>query len=272
MRKVIKVFISTLLVAVMLTSCGDSGKLKKELDKITVTTVFNVPGTGYTSLEEITEEVYVQQMMLCEAYCETYEKTGYGLFENRFPDITRAKLMAELNDVRNDLNNECTGVFAETLMLILSEVTDCQNKQTYIVKRRNEVLEFYPDYKQFLIQKGDVSGARSKILLKYYEKNNEFAVSFLQRHKDDFIAAGVETIKSNAEKTDDLRTYVMENNKIIKALNGLFGGTTKEVANEVNAANRKLAERILDTMGELTEEEKEAKLREIDGRSDENNQ
>ena len=61
---------------------------------------------------------------------------------------------------------------------------------------------------------------------------------------------------------------MLENNKLIKALNELFGGTTKEMAKKVNAANRKLAERILNTMGELTDEEKEAILNEIDGGGD----
>lgn len=268
MRKVFMVIISTFLV-VMLASCGDGGKLKKELNNITVTTEFKEPGTGYTSLEDIDEEVYVQQMMLCEAYCETYDKTGYGLFENRFPDITRAKLMSELNKVRNRLNDECTITFAENIMLILNDVTDCQNKQTYVAKRRNEVLEFYPDYKQFMSEKGNVAENRCKILLKYFEKNNEFAVSFMQRHQYDFVYACVEVIESNAEKNDDLRTHATENYKIIKALNGIFGGTSKDIAKRVNDATRRLAERVLNTMGELTEEEKEAILHEIDGGSGE---
>lgn len=268
MRKTIKILLGALFIVLVTSSCGSVSRMKGVLDEITIETVFNEPMTGFTSMEEIGDAVYEQQMILCEAYCETYEKTGYGLYENKFPDITKSKLMSELNNTRYRLNNECVQKFAINLMLILDEVTDCENKQAYIAKRRNEVLEFYQDYREFNLAKGNAAAKRSTMLLKYFEKNNEFAVSFLKNNKQAFIDACVEVIEANSEKSDDLRKYVLENNKLIKALNELFGGTTKDTAKRVNAANRKLAERILNTMGELTDEEKEAILNEIDGGGD----
>lgn len=265
MQRKIRILFCTLFVVVLMTSCGSVSKMNKELDEISINIAFDEPQTGFTSVDEIGEVVYEQQMMLCKAYCETYEKTSYGLYENRFADVTKSKVMSELNNTRTRLNNECTEAFAQNLMLVLNDVTDCQNKKTYITKRRNEVLEFYLDYRDFVLAKGNVAEKRIAMLLKYFEKNNSFALEFLKKNKDDFISAGVEVVEQNAEKTDNLRSYVTENNKIIKALNELYGGTSRDIAKKVNTANRKLAERILDTMGELTEEEKEAILKEIDG-------
>ena len=268
MRKTIKMLLGTLFIVLITSSCGSVSRMKDVFDEITIETVFSEPATGFTSMEEIGDAVYEQQLMLCEAYCETYEKTGYGLYENKFRDVTKSKIMSELNNARYRLNNECVQKFAMNLTVILEEVTDCENKNAYITKRRNEVLEFYQDYREFNLARGNVAAKRSAMLLKYFEKKNEFAVAFLKNHKQEFIDACVEVIEQNSEKSDDLRKYVLENNNIIKALNELFDGTTKEMAKKVNAANRKLAERILKTRGELTDEEKEAILNEIDGGED----
>ncbi len=264
MRRRIKILTSLLLMVLLLTSCGNVSKMKKELDMIDIESTFPETVGGFTSVDEIGDAVYEQQLALCVAYCETYEKTRYGMYENKFRDITKSKLMSELNNTRSRLNDECVSIFAQNMYSILMDVKDCQNMQTYITKRRNEVLEFFLDYADFVLEKGDVAEKRSTILLKYFEKKNEFAVSFIKNNKDSFINACVEIVERNGDKTDNLRVHVDENNRIIKALNELFDGTSKDVAKRVNVANRKLAEKVLKDMDDLTEEEKKEILKGID--------
>ena len=100
-RKTINIIFSTLLIVALMASCGSVSKMKKELNAIVVETAFTEPEIGFTTVDKIGEEVYKQQMILCEAYCETYDKTSYGLYENKFADIAKAKLMSELNNTRN---------------------------------------------------------------------------------------------------------------------------------------------------------------------------
>lgn len=264
MRRIMKILTVILMTVLLLTSCGSVSKMQKVLDTISIEATFPEPASGFTSIDEVGGAVYEQQLALCEAYGETYKKTSYGLYENKFRNVTKQRLMSELNNARNRLNNECVNTFADNVFMILKDVQDCQNMSTYISKRRNEVLEFYLDYADFKLEKGDIAAKRSAILLKYFEKQNEFAVSFIKNNRDAFIDACVEIVERNGEKKDNLRVHVDENNRIIKALNDLFDGTTMDVAKRVNVANRKLAETVLKDMDGLTEEEKKEILKGID--------
>ena len=262
MRKIGTIF-CILALASSLTACGKYGKLQDELDTITAESTFPPVTEGATTLDDINNAVYEQQLALCTAYAEAYNKTGIDDFMLKYPKLDRDKVLSRLNDTRQDINDDSTDIFIENMALIVKDVTDIPNLSAYIEKRWSEVQVFYTDYNRF-VNYGDDYSVLSDLLLKYANSDNQLASEILKHNSDQFMNAAVLRIEKNAEAKEDFRVKITENNNIINAVNNLYGGVYTDLVKRINTANRNLAVKLLNSLETLSKSEKEKLLDQLD--------
>lgn len=267
MRKIVTVF-CIVLGMVMLSSCGKYSAVREKIDEITVENNLPEAASGAVTLEEAGQAVYEQQLALCDMYIETSDKTDLDAFLEDYQNLDKSKLLSLLNDAREDINKENCRAFEENMAVLLADVEDCQNIYVYIQKREAEVIAFYDDYRKL----GQKSQKQYKVLcdmlLKYQELGNWLADMFLQEHQEEFAEAAVEAVEANAEVTSDFRAAVNKSNEIIAALNAVYGGTDAKKAERINAANKKLVVKLLNSMETLSDSERKSLLEQLENGGD----
>ena len=267
MRKIILVFCIVLVIG-LLSSCGKYSRVREEIDGIKVENTLPEALAGAVSLEEIEEAVYEQQLALCEMYISAYQQTNSDIFTVEYPDLDKNKLLALLNDARGELNEDSRQSFEVNIAVLLTDVTDCPNVLAYIKKCEEEASVFYDDYRKFGLESKEQYKVLCDILLKYQELGNSLADMFLQKNQEQFTEAAITAIEANAEVTKDFRVSVNKNNEIIEAINNVYGGANAEGAKRINAANKTLVRKLLNSMETLTDSERKSLMSQLENGED----
>ena len=251
----ITAFLSVLLLISLLSSCGKYNELQSELDLISIEATLPDAAGGAVTLEEAAPQIYDQQIALCNIYNEAYQKTDSGAFVDRYTNLNKNKLLSELNSARQDIIEDYAEIFAENMVTILADVTDCTNVSAYVQKRYSEVQSFYLDYGRFMSAGNDAS-VLCDLLIKYSESTNEIAKEMLKQNQEKFTEAAVVQIETNAAAKSDFRAKITNNNSIIDAINLVYGGVYDEYVKRINNASLELVTKLIESMESLTEKEK----------------
>ncbi len=255
----------------MLTGCSDNTDVSHILESITVVNCLPEVGedVGYTSLSQIDDYVYEQQLAACEMYIDACNQTNfrnyteeYNSLENK--DLTRdeKKIINMCTTRRREIFDEIEVEFCLNIYRLLKSVEDCPNIDAYVKKASNDVSDFYDIYGSYL--NGDEQEALINILVEYYTRTNVLALSFLDKNKNAVCKASVKRISNNADMTEDLRMYVSENNEIIKALNAIYGSIPSTYANKITDDSSYLAKKLIASMETLSNEEKLEMIYQLD--------
>lgn len=241
---------------VSLTSgCANYDDIHEALDSVTITnTLPKVPeNADYLYLDEIDELVYEQQLNACRMYADSYDKTYYQQFEDG--ERKSDRIASICSEKRKSINTEIEIAYDVNIYRLLQNVTDCTNPDAYVVKTHNDVLDFYDIYDEY--ENGEnPRETLVDILLEYYERSNILAFTFMRENSTEIFQAALSKIEDNAAAEEDFRFYVNENNQIITALNDVFGGVPAEYADKMSELNTSLAEKLLMSLDNISEEER----------------
>lgn len=246
----------------VMSGCANYEDVTAELDSVTVTnTLPIVPETAsYKYLDEIDDLVYEQQINACTMYADSYNKTYYQQFEDG--ERKSDKIASICSEKRKEINTEIEVAYAVNIYRLLQDVTDCSNPDAYVVKTHNDVLDFYDIYYRY--ESGDdPQQTLVDILLQYSEQANVLAFTFMRENDTRVFRAALAKIEDNAAAEEDFRYYVNENNNIITALNDVYGGVPAEYADKMSELNTELAEKLLMSLENITEEERMTLLEQL---------
>ena len=255
----------------MLTGCSDNEDVSKTLENITVVNTLPEVGedVGYTSLSQIDDYVYEQQLAACEMYIDACNQTNFRNFTQDYNSLENKDLTKEQKKIssmcttrRREILDEIEVEFCLNIYRLLKSVEDCPNIDAYVKKALNDVLDFYDVYGSYL--NGDEQDALIDMLVEYYTRTNVLALSFLDENKNAVCKAAVKRISNNADMTEDLRMYVSENNEIIKALNTIYGNIPSTYANKITDDSSYLAKKLIASMETLSNEEKLEMIYQLD--------
>lgn len=266
MFKKIGAAVCAILVLATLTSCGKYSQLYETLDAMTMETEFPKAASDATTASEAEAAVIEQQRALSEAMSEAYRLTDVESLRKEHQDINKSKMMSELSKKRRDLNSESMETFSENMEIILENV-EKDNKEMYITECEEEVKEFYRDYDKLI--NSDVEDdydAISKIFLNYAFSDNEFAKSVIAENYKTVIKAAALTIEANANKEGSYRTNITKNNELIRAINEVIGEVEEKdiYRDRINKANRKLLEKTLSSMSNMSKAERDVILNQFE--------
>lgn len=261
----IKAIICIVLVAAALSSCGKYSKLYETLDGMVLETVFPKASGGAESISDAEEDVVLQQKALCEAMAEAYRLTDIDSLRSKHPEINRNKMMSELSNKRQMLNNESEGVFLENMLVILEDI-DEEDKNAYILECLDEVKSFYIDYDRLVNADKEDYKIVSKIFVTYAFLENDFAKKIIVENSDFITEAATLTIENNAEEDSSFRANIAKNNEIIKAINEVLGGVkgNENYRTRINRANKKLLGKTLDSMSSMSQTERNSILNQFE--------
>ena len=263
MRK-ISVFFCIIMVIGLLSGCGETSRIRKEINTIIIENTLPSVDSGATAMADISDAVYTQQLKLCSMYSDAYEKTDLDSFEQKYPDFEKDKLRSLLSEARKDMNEQSAAVFEENMNTLLANVSDCANPSAYISKCTSEVGAFYDDYRRFnTTDDSERNSVLCDILLKYSKQDNSLATRFITDNKKDFCNAAAELIESGTEQNKDLRAKVGKCSELIDAINETFGGAPVDIADRINAANKKLIAMLLNSMESLSDSERKRLLEQL---------
>ncbi len=264
MKKKISVYaICCALLASMLTGCANYDDITVSLDEVTIqNTLPKVSeNASYDSLAEIDDLVYEQQLNACLMYYDAYTKTYYKQFEDgkRKPD----KIAYMCTEKRKTIDTDIEVAYAINIYRLLQDIDDCSNPDAYVVKTHKDVLDFYDIYAEY--ENGDnPQDTLLKILVEYYERSNILAFTFLREQSEEVFDAALARIEENASVDKDFRVYVNENNIIISALNEVYGGVPDKYSRKISTLNTFLAKKLLMSLENITEDEREKLLRQLE--------
>lgn len=247
-----------------LTSCGKYSALYNELDAITAETVFPEAVSGRTELAQITEDVYAQQLALCEAYNEAYEKTDADGFLLRYADFEKNKVMSSLSKTRQELNDDSSNQFYMNMAVLLSDVTDCSNQEAYIEKRKLEAQSFCADYKTLINSTEEDFQTVNDIFVKYALGDNELVKKVFNDNMEMIMEASARSVEANAAADTEFRSNISKCNKTITALNEFYGGVTLEISKRINSSNKLLLKKLLQSMESVSKDERETMIRQLE--------
>lgn len=253
MRKYLLILSAAVLMLV-LCSCGKMSEVQRYADEIDVSAAYEQTESGAMLLEEIQDDVYSMQLTLCDALATVYDKTDIDNLTIEYPQSKKKKVVSILNLRRQEIAQTLTTEFEERMAELLTDVSDCTNKRTYIVKRRSEAVNFQMDYSKL----NGVSDSKgfSDILIRYADVDNGFARRYLNENKEMLVAAAVETIEENSRQTSGFRALVAKNNSIVGALDTIFKTIKRSDADRINKANAELIIKLLNSMETLSDDEK----------------
>ena len=243
------------LTLICSSGCSAYSSIRSELDQVTIqNTLPEVPSRKAKSIKDVEDDVYDQQIAVCEMLTDSYEKTYYQNFTSNNKGSSR-KISEICNDKRMSINKDIQERFYRNIFDLISDADDCLNPKAYVEKAYDNVLTFYDAYNKYMTDDNkDVN--LTNILLNYNERRNVLAHSFLARHEKEVFKAAVAVIEGNAAADDEFRFYVNKNNLIINALNDEFGGVPKEYAERITAASTKLAINLVNSLSSLTDKER----------------
>ena len=254
MRRKIKLAFICGLLLLLLSACGDKSELKSELDSVRLAnTLPQVRVTNCRKLSEADDAVYEQQIAACEMYYEAYDLTRTSDYIDEYKgDLKKNKIAYYCNLRRQELQLDIDTELSDNIRSIMGKVEDCDNINAYIKRVNYDVVNFYDYYNDYKTSKNDETAA-CKILRAFYQRSNILAFRFMNENKDDFILKAVKRIEENSHQTENLNSYIAENNDIIKALNAVYGGIPSNYVEIVTKANVELARRLLETDNDLSE-------------------
>lgn len=253
MRKV-AILLCAFFAVLLTSSCGDYAKARQEAYDVVIESTLPQTQAGKSSLDDIADDVYLQQLALCDIYVEVYEKMDIKLFEQKYPKIAKNKLMSLLSDVRQDMYNKYDKVYVENMTTLMTDVIDCPNQTAYVIDKRDEVSAFFYDYRCFNNAYASEHKSLCDILLKYDDLDNELAKRFISENSEKFSEAAVLTVEENAQENSDIRSYISRNNEITDTVNKFFGGFSAAQAKRVNTANKNLVAKLTGTSDTVVEE------------------
>ena len=254
-KKKLMLLCLALMSIMLMAGCSDYSSIQTELDTLTIQNVLpRVEGERAQSLADVEEDVYEQQMALCEMLTDTYTKTYFQNFtENNKGSDKRISEMC--NNKRNEINADIRELFYKNIYELISEVEDCANPDAFVDRAYENVLTFYDAYDKYM--HGDNKDVNlTNILLNYNERRNVLAHMFLAKHEKEVFKASLAVIEGNAAADDEFRFYVNKNNLIINALNDEYGGVPKEYADRITAASSKLALNLINSLSSLSDRER----------------
>lgn len=263
MKKTITLYlVFCILISFVLSGCSDSNNSVDSLSQIAVVNILPEidEDANYTSLSQIDEFVYEQQLAACEMYIEACAQTDYRDYiketEELQGDLTRAKkkIANMVTNKRREVFDDIEIEFSLNIYKLLKSVEDCPNIDAYVKKAHTDVFDFFDIYNDYL--NGDRSEALVNILTEYYTRTNVLALTFLDDNKNDVCKAAVKRVSKNSDMTEDLRMYVSHNNEIIKALNSVYGSIPSTYANKITDDSSYLAKKLIASMETLSNEEK----------------
>ena len=259
MKKKLLLLSMCFLTLICSSGCSDYSSIRSELDQVTIqNTLPEVPSRKAKSIKDVEDDVYDQQIAICEMLTDSYEKTYYQNFTSNNKGSSR-KISEICNDKRMSINKDIQERFYRNIFDLISDADDCLNPKAYVEKAYDNVLTFYDAYNKYMTDDNkDVN--LTNILLNYNERRNVLAHSFLARHEKEVFKAAVAVIEGNAAADDEFRFYVNKNNLIINALNDEFGGVPKEYAERITAASTKLAINLVNSLSSLTDKERKELL------------
>ncbi len=267
MKKTITLYlVFCILISFVLSGCSgndNNNNITTTLSQITVVNV--LPGVNenanYTSLSQIDDLVYEQQLAACKMYIDACKQTDYRNFVDNSETSHDGELTKSEKKIANTVTNRRREVFDDievefslNIYRLLKSVEDCPNIDAYVKKAHDDVADFYDIYDKYL--NDNKNDALIDMLLEYYTRTNVLALTFLDDNKNDACKAAVKHISKNSDMTEDLRMYVSQNNEIIKALNTVYGSIPSTYANKITDDSSYLAKKLIASMETLSNKEK----------------
>lgn len=246
--------------------CTNYNSIKEALDEIEIeNTMPEVSDGGYDSLADANDEIYELQIATCEMYAEAYELTQYKRYADNFEEEDKKdeKIMDLCNARRMELNEEIRTLFFQNLYTVIKDCEDCKNKEAFLEKADDHVMEFYDAYIAYQ-NADDEREVLCDILVDYAERRNTLALSFLERNERKVYESATRKIEENADTDEDYRYYLNKNNYLISALNLVFGGVPSTYASRITDATTQLSKTLLNSYEDLTEYEREVLIEELD--------
>lgn len=266
MYKKIGLLVCLLLTSVLITSCGGHKEANADISSLEYSCTLPEALGGKTTLEDVSEEVFAQQVSACEAYYEAYQITDVGKFTDKYPDVPTSRLIESLSNKRQEINSEISEKFIENMTVILKDVTDCKNKERYINNCLDDARLFANDYHRIVTATAADFVKINNILVNYAQSDNEFAIQVLKNHSDLVIETALLDIEHNAEAEESFRANITKNNDTIEAVNNIYGGFGggKENKRRVNDASMKLLKKLLDSVETMTEYERRDVIKQLE--------
>ena len=255
-----------ILMLCLSAGCTNYRSIRESLAEIEVENIMpEVSLGGYDSLDEANDEIYELQLAVCEMYADAHNQTQYEHFAMDFEDEEEKdqKIMEMCNERRMELAEEIRVEFFKNLFRIIDDCEDCENKDAFLTKADNHVMDFYDIYYEYLNAE-DEGEVLCKMLVNYAERRNTLALSFLERSERKVYEAATKKIEENAETDENYRYYLNKNNYIISALNRVFGGVPSAYAARITDATTKLSKNLLESYDDLTEYERAVLIDELD--------
>ncbi len=224
--------ISALIFTFTLSSCGKYSDFRDEVNALNIDVAFPEATSEATTMAEAEAAIRQQQISLAKAYDESYQITETDVYKEKYANINEERIFSELSSTRNRINSESATLFSNNLSIILENVADCPNKDSYIDKCIADVKGFYTEYIKYSHYTEDDYDEVTSFLLNYYDRDNEF-IKWLLLEKEDFIAeCATLSIEANGAVTYDQAVSYYKNFNIITALNELYNGVSPETDRE----------------------------------------
>lgn len=261
-----KIVILCCIAILSLSGCTKYDDIAATLDEITIQNTLPkvAENASYNYLDEIDELVYQQQINACKMFSDTYKKTHYQQFEDG--KRKSGKIAILCNEKRKDINTEIEVAYAINIYRMLQDVVDCTNPDAYVVKTHKDIVDFYDIYDEYL--NGDnPQQVLVDILVEYYSRSNILALKFLGENANQVYKAALLKIEENANTDEGYKACISENNKIVKALNEVYGTIPSNYADKISEFNTLLAKKLLTSYETITDDKKEKLMKQLESDS-----
>lgn len=261
-KKIPSLLLCSLLAALLLSSCGKYDEVKRTLNEITIQNTLPIVDENdkYTSVDDIDELVYEQQIEACGMFTDTYNKTSFKQFEDgKYKKKTLEKLCQAK---RQEIDLDIATAFDINIYKLLKNTDDCSNMDAYVIRSFNDVADFYDIYDRYK-NGDDPNGTLVDMILEYSEHSNLLAYKFLDKNDTKVFKAALMRISDNVESDEYYRQKITENNRIVSALNTIYGGVPEEYSEKIDELNTMLAAKLIRSMKDLTPEQRKKYLEEL---------
>ncbi len=261
-KKIFSLLLFSLLAVPLLSGCGKYDEVKKSLNEITIQNTLPIvdESDSYKSVDDIEELVYEQQIEACGMFTDTYNKTSFKQFEN---GKYKKKILEKLCQAkRQEIDLDIATAFDINIYKLLKDTEDCSNMDAYVIRSYNDVADFYDIYDRY--ENGDdPQSTLVDMILEYSEHSNVLAYKFLDRNDTKVYKAALMRISDNVESDEYYRQKIAENNRIVSALNTIYGGMPEEYSEKIDELNTILAAKLIRSMTDLTPEQRKKYLEEL---------
>lgn len=266
MLRKIGTLVCLLILAVLISSCGEHKEANADIASLENHHSMPAAFGGSKTLEEAADEIYAQQISLCEAYFETYQMTDVSIYSEKYPEAAADKLMESLTNKRRELNEGIAEEFIENIGIILEDVTDCEDKERYTKKIFDDARLFFNDYNKIKTATAEDFVKVNNVLVNYAKAGNDFALRVLADNKEFVMAMAIRDIEYNATAEESFRANITKNNDTIDAINIVYGGLgdNEEYRDVVDKASMTLLVKLLESVETMTEEERQSVIAQLE--------